>query len=82
MKSIGVPILGDSRYADRNAAAQEDRMYLHAAAISFVLNGMLMQVVCPPTVGSEFLTHAFQSVWQQHSPDFLAQQQISADPLV
>ncbi len=66
MKSNGVPILGDARYADKAAAENEERTYLHAAAIRFELNGQ-----CPPTVGSEFLTPSFQSVWQQHSPDFL-----------
>ena len=71
MKSNGVPILGDVRYADKAVAEKEDRTYLHAAAISFVLNGQLLQIVCPPTVGLEFLTPSFQSVWQQHSPGFL-----------
>ena len=71
MKSNGVPILGDSRYADKAAAEKEDRTYLHAAAISFDLNGQHLQIVCPPTVGSEFLTRSFQSVWQQHSHSFL-----------
>ena len=66
-----MPILGDVRYADKAAAENEERTYLHAAAISFDLNGQLLQIVCPPTVGSEFLTPSFQSVWQQHSPDFL-----------
>ena len=71
MKSNGVPILGDVRYADKAEAEKEDRTYLHAAAIRFELNGQLLQIICPPTVGSEFLTPSFQSVWQQHSPDFL-----------
>ena len=71
MKSNGVPILGDVRYADKAASEKEDRTYLHAAAISFDLDGQFLQIVCPPTVGSEFLTQPFQSVWQQHSPGFL-----------
>ena len=71
MKSNGVPVLGDIRYADKAAAEKEDRTYLHAAAISFDLYGQCLQLVCPPTVGSEFLTPSFQSVWQQHSHSFL-----------
>lgn len=71
MKSIGVPILGDTRYADKGAASQEDRTYLHASAVKFKLNGQKFRVVCPPDVGLEFLTPAFQSVWQENSPGFL-----------
>lgn len=71
MKSIGVPVLGDTRYADKGAASQEDRTYLHASAVKFKLNGQELHVVCPPAVGLEFLTPAFQSVWQENSPDFL-----------
>lgn len=71
MKSNGVPVLGDIRYADKAAAEKEDRTYLHAAAISLELNGHIVKIVCPPTVGSEFLTPSFQSVWQQHSRSFL-----------
>ena len=69
MKSIGVPILGDVRYGDKAVAEKEDRTYLHAAAISFVLDDQQIQVLCPPNIGSEFLTPAFQAVWQKHSAD-------------
>jgi len=71
MKSIGVPILGDIRYADKGLAEKEDRTYLHAATISFVLHGQLIRISCVPNTGSEFLSPAFQAVWQEHSPEFL-----------
>ncbi len=48
------------RYAAADAAAQEDRGYLHCAAMRFTLGGQPVQVVCPPAHGREFVTEAFQ----------------------
>ena len=68
LKSLGSPVLGDVRYADSTKAQQEDRMYLHAASISFELNDQPVQIICPPDCGTEFLSPAFQAVWDQHLP--------------
>ena len=65
MKSVGSPILGDIRYADKAAAEQEDRTYLHAAAITFTLEGQTFQITCQPSIGAEFLHAAFQTAWQE-----------------
>ncbi|ROS04650.1 tRNA pseudouridine32 synthase/23S rRNA pseudouridine746 synthase [Sinobacterium caligoides] len=50
MKSIGVPILGDSRYGGREV----DRGYLHAYALAFELRGKSYQFVAPPAQGEYF----------------------------
>ena len=65
MKSVGSAILGDTRYADKVAAEQEDRAYLHAAAITFTLEGQTFHITCQPNVGAEFLHVAFQTAWQE-----------------
>jgi tRNA pseudouridine32 synthase/23S rRNA pseudouridine746 synthase len=52
LKSIGAPILGDERYGGTPA----DRGYLHAWRLSFKLAGEPFDFVCPPDVGSEFVT--------------------------
>lgn len=74
MKSLGSPILGDTRYADKAAAEQEDRTYLHAAAITFMLEGRTFHLVCQPNVGAEFLHARFQAVWQERSAAFIPNQ--------
>jgi tRNA pseudouridine32 synthase/23S rRNA pseudouridine746 synthase len=49
MKSLGTPILGDTRYANAVAASQEVRTYLHCAAVRFLLDdGELIQIVHLP----------------------------------
>ena len=65
MKSLGSPILGDVRYANKVAAEQEDRAYLHAAAITFKLEGQSIHITCQPKIGAEFLHVAFQAAWQE-----------------
>ena len=67
MKSLGAPILGDVRYADKIAAEQEDRTYLHAAAMSFMLGGKEVNIICQPTVGATFIHSAFQAAWHEQS---------------
>lgn len=74
MKSLGSPILGDTRYADKAAAEQEDRTYLHAAAITFALEGQTFHIVCQPNVGAEFVHAAFQAAWQERSAAFIPNQ--------
>jgi len=64
LKSVGAPILGDSRYADANAAKQVDRGYLHAFAIQFELNGELYQFTKEPNTGESFLKPAVITLCQ------------------
>lgn len=52
LKSIGAPILGDERYGGTPA----DRGYLHAWRLSFSLDGVPFDFICPPEEGAEFLT--------------------------
>jgi tRNA pseudouridine32 synthase/23S rRNA pseudouridine746 synthase len=64
MKSLGSPILGDGRYGGYRTAREEDRTYLHAAAIKFHLNGRDVTFVCAPKDGIEFKTPEFAAVWK------------------
>jgi tRNA pseudouridine32 synthase/23S rRNA pseudouridine746 synthase len=68
LKSLGSPVLGDERYAAAGAAAQEDRAYLHCAAMRFSLGGRPVQVVCPPAHGREFAAEAFQQQFEAWLP--------------
>ncbi|KAL4451535.1 hypothetical protein ABPG75_007197 [Micractinium tetrahymenae] len=63
MKSLGAPVLGDERYALKQAAAHEDRGYLHCAALRFTLRGRPIQVVCPPQHGRHFAAAPFQQLF-------------------
>lgn len=71
MKSLGAPILGDVRYANKIAAEHEDRTYLHAAAVSFMLDGKEVNIVCQPNVGASFRHSGFQAAWQEQSAAFI-----------
>lgn len=55
LKSIGAPILGDTRYSKTTS----DRMYLHCYGLKFNYKGNLIQVLCPPNYGNEFLGEDF-----------------------
>lgn len=59
------------RYAAAAAAAQEDRGYLHCAAMRFNLGGRPVQVVCPPSHGREFEAEAFQQQFAAWLPPSL-----------
>ncbi|MGL4996125.1 MAG: pseudouridine synthase, partial [Deefgea sp.] len=61
LKSLGSPILGDTRYAGSEA----DRGYLHAYAIKFSLAGNTYQFICPPTVGTHFQSPECQAQLSQ-----------------
>lgn len=63
MKSLGAPVLGDERYALKQAAAREDRGYLHCAALRFTLGGRPIQVVCAPRHGRHFVAPPFQQLF-------------------
>lgn len=72
MKSLGSPVLGDLRYSHAHAAKQQERTYLHCAALRFVLAGEVFQVLCRPENGEEFQNDAFQSVFDDWFPqDYL-----------
>ena len=56
LKSLGSPIAGDSRYAAVEDAKLEDRGYLHAYALSFILDDKEFTFICPPDKGERFLS--------------------------
>ena len=72
MKSLGSPIAGDVRYADANEAKKEDRAYLHCAALRTRVQGELIQVVCPPTTGIDFLRPRFREIFDEWFPKEMA----------
>lgn len=56
LKSLGSPCAGDERYAQADEARKEDRGYLHAYALRFVLNGEGFEFVSPPDEGERFVS--------------------------
>jgi tRNA pseudouridine32 synthase/23S rRNA pseudouridine746 synthase len=56
LKSLGSPCAGDERYANAQEACKEDRGYLHAYALRFVLNGEAYSFVSPPDEGERFVS--------------------------
>lgn len=64
LKSLGVPLLGDTRYGGIKA----DRGYLHAWGLSFLWKGEQIQVLQSPSYGERFLTNGCQEVLQTISP--------------
>ncbi|MDF1880209.1 TIGR01621 family pseudouridine synthase [Sulfurimonas sp. MAG313] len=54
LKSIGSPIAGDTRYAAVEDARKEDRGYLHAYALKFVLEAKEFSFLSPPKNGERF----------------------------
>lgn len=69
LKSLGAPILGDSLYGGNEA----DRLYLHALALSFALDGQHYDYWLPPTVGDAFVSPALTQQladWQQNPPRY------------
>ncbi|KAL4856237.1 putative RNA pseudouridine synthase [Chlorella vulgaris] len=73
LKSLGAPVLGDERYAQKEAASEEDRGYLHCAALRFELGGTAVQCVCPPEDGIEFLRPEFRNLFDTWLPQSLQQ---------
>ena len=55
LKSIGSAIAGDQRYAHKDEAVKEDRGYLHAYGLRFVLLGKSYSFVEAPISGKRFL---------------------------
>lgn len=58
MKALGSPILGDGRYAGSPA----DRVYLHAFALQFMLDGEQLVFHCPPSVGEHWQSPEWEAV--------------------
>lgn len=56
LKSLGSPCAGDERYAASDEAKKEDRGYLHAYALRFVLKDEPFSFVSPPDEGERFLS--------------------------
>lgn len=56
LKSLGSPCAGDERYAAAEEARKEDRGYLHAYALRFVLKGETFSFVSPPDEGERFVS--------------------------
>ena len=67
LKSLGSPIAGDIRYAAVEDASKEDRGYLHAYALQFVLDGKEYSFVCLPQEGERFISEEFKAQIQQWS---------------
>lgn len=68
LKSLGAPIAGDVRYADKSEAQKEERGYLHAFALRFTFKGQLFSFVLPPEQGERFLSETFRktvAAWQE-----------------
>ncbi|MHC3995421.1 TIGR01621 family pseudouridine synthase [Thiomicrolovo sp. ZZH C-3] len=72
LKSLGSPIAGDVRYADKAEAEKEARGYLHAYALRFTYNGEPFSFTLPPDEGERFLSplfsdllQAWQAPWEQ-----------------
>lgn len=70
MKSLGAPILGDPLYGRFDLAREEDRTYLHAAAIRIQLPDEVLTVIEPPRTGMEFLTDQFKEIFNRRKEYF------------
>jgi tRNA pseudouridine32 synthase / 23S rRNA pseudouridine746 synthase len=62
LKSLGSPVAGDERYADKAEAQKEDRGYLHAYALRFTFKGERLSFVLPPEEGDRFNTSEFKDL--------------------
>ena len=75
LKSLGSPIAGDVRYADKAEAVKEARGYLHAYALRFTYSGEPFSFTIPPDEGERFLSPMFGDLlqtWQapwEHFPE-------------
>lgn len=62
LKSISAAILGDELYQ----GTASDRLYLHAYALNFSWNGADIQLLLPPSDGTEFLSPPLLQHLNQH----------------
>ncbi|WP_372809379.1 pseudouridine synthase [Litorivivens sp.] len=58
MRSLGAPILGDTRYG--SSQSQADRCYLHAYSLAFSVGSELIRYTLPPAQGTAFLAEPCQ----------------------
>ena len=63
LKSLGSPILGDTRYSGSKA----DRTYLHAYSLNFEFQGEEVNIVHPPKQGEHFSEESFHSLLMDYS---------------
>jgi tRNA pseudouridine32 synthase/23S rRNA pseudouridine746 synthase len=61
LKSIGAPIAGDIRYANSEEAKKEQRGYLHAYGVRFVLDGKEYCYTDMPREGERFVSEALRA---------------------
>ena len=78
LKSVGAPIRGDPQYSRFDLAREEDRTYLHAAAIRFRLGESVVQTIDLEPEGREFATEGFESALLALAPE-LARGELPAD---
>lgn len=64
LKSLGAPILGDSRYG----GAAADRTYLHAYSLGFTLAGQFLRFTEAPREGEFFMDGQLQSALATMTP--------------
>ncbi len=64
LKSLGSPVAGDERYANKEEARHEDRGYLHAFALCFDYEGIRVEIVDMPSAGERFLSETCQKQLQ------------------
>ena len=62
LKSLGSPIAGDLRYANKNEAKKEQRGYLHAYALRFTLNNKNYSYKVAPHEGDRFQTQEIDEI--------------------
>lgn len=67
LKSLGAPIIGDSRYKGKTA----DRLYLHSYSIHFDYQENSFQATCLPTAGEFFSCDSFTHLLIQHDKPWL-----------
>lgn len=68
LKSLGAPIAGDIRYSAVEDARLEDRGYLHAYALKFIVKNKEFSFACAPLNGERFLSDAFVEqliIWEK-----------------
>lgn len=68
LKAMGSPVLGDVRYASKEAAQLHDRLYLHCAAMRIKVLGEPLSVVAAPHQGALFTNESFESQFNEWFP--------------
>ena len=71
LKSLGSPCAGDERYAASDDARKEDRGYLHAYALRFVLKSEAYSFVLPPDEGERFVSEKCKLQIEQWSEPWI-----------